>query len=132
MSSLTEPRRGHTARLPGRLSDVRWLLPRGGGGRNRAPTPRSIFFGDSGGLAIEETNSVETALCFISEAGSWGWEWGGRTPVQRPTPHPDSQQARAFLGEERGLPAETAQSAQTVILKWVTGGLSSVALIKYG
>ena len=47
-------------------------------------------------------------------------------------PTPESQWARAFPGEERGLPAETAQSAQTVILKWVTGGLTSVTLITYG
>ena len=44
-------------------------------------------------------------------------------------PTPKSQRARAFPGEERGLPAETVQSAQTVILKWVTGGLTSVTLI---
>ena len=55
---------------------------------------------------------------------------GGRTPVQRPTPHPtDNQGARAFIDGGRGLHAETAQSALRVVLKLVIGGLTSVILI---
>lgn len=80
-------------------------------------------------MAIKKTRSAEKALCSISEAGNWEWEWGAQTPVPRPTPHVESQRARAFLGEGRGRPAETAQSARAVVLKWVTGGLTSVTLI---
>ena len=43
----------------------------------------------------------------------------GGTPVQRQPPNPgtDNQWARAFVDGGRGLCAETAQSALTVILK---------------
>ena len=62
-----------------------------------------------------------------------GWQLGmgvGRADsCPKADSPPLSQRARAFPGEERGLPAETVQSAQTVILKWVTGGLTSVTLI---
>ena len=67
--------------------------------------------------------------CFILEASNW---WGGRIPVQRPTPPmppTNNQGARAFIGEGRGLHAETARSALTVILKLVIGGLPSVILV---
>ena len=46
-----------------------------------------------------------------------------------PPPPTDSQGARAFTGEGRRLHAETAQSALTIILKLVIGGLTSVILI---
>ena len=58
---------------------------------------------------------------------------GGRTPVQRPTPpSPDNQGARAFIDRGRGLHAETAQPALTVILKLVISGLTSVISIVLG
>ena len=47
-------------------------------------------------------------------------------------PPPDNQGARALIDRGRGLCAETAQSAQTVILKLVLGGLTSVILIVLG
>ena len=51
-------------------------------------------------------------------------------PVQRPTPPTnDNQGARAFIGEGRGLRAETAQAALTFILNLVIDGLTSVLLI---
>ena len=54
------------------------------------------------------------ALLWMLSAGGGG----GRTPVQRPTPpSPDNQGARAFVDRGRGLHAETAQPALTVILK---------------
>ena len=57
----------------------------------------------------------------------------GRTPVQRPTPpSPDNQGARAFIDRGRELHAETIQSALTVILKLVIGGLTSVISIVSG
>ena len=70
---------------------------------------------------------MERKVCFTLDAGNW---WGGWTPVQRPTsPTPDSQWARAFIDRGRRLRAETAQSALTVILKLVIGGLTSVISI---
>ena len=45
---------------------------------------------------------------------------------------PNKQWTRAFIDRRRGLHAETAQSALTVILKLVIGGLSSVILIVLG
>ena len=63
---------------------------------------------------------------FISEAGN---QWGGRTPVQRPTPPRDNQWARDFIDGRRGLRAETAQSALTVILKLVMGWSDRIILI---
>ena len=53
-------------------------------------------------------------------------------PVQRPTPRPDNQGARAFIDRGRGLHVETAQSALTVILNLVISGLTSVILIVLG
>ena len=66
---------------------------------------------------------------------TWG---GGWTSVQRPTPpHPpphthSNRGARAFIDRRRGLHAETAQSALTVIFRLVIGGLTSVILIVLG
>ena len=67
---------------------------------------------------------------FWRPAGQLGG--AGRTPVQRPTPPTDNQCARAFIGQGRGLHAETAQSALTVILTLVIGGLIRVILIVLG
>ena len=53
-------------------------------------------------------------------------------PVQRLTPPANNQGARAYIDRGRGLHAETAQSAPTVILKLVIGGLTSVILIVLG
>ena len=69
---------------------------------------------------------MERKVCFILDAGNQG---RGQTPVQRPTPLPDNQWARAFIDGGRGLRAETSQSALTVILKLVISGLTSVILI---
>ena len=70
---------------------------------------------------------------------TWGEGW---TSVQRPTPptttthtrtHTHSNRgARAFIDRRRGLHAETAQSALTVIFRLVIGGLTSVILIVLG
>ena len=77
-----------------------------------------------GAKANKVARLVEGKVCFIVEAGNWGWgveEWGGRqTRIQRPAPHTDNQRARAFIDGGRVLHAETAQSALTVILKLVT------------
>ena len=53
------------------------------------------------------------------------------TPVQRLTPLPatDNQWERTFIDRGRELYAETAQSALTVILKLIIGGLTNVILI---
>ena len=73
---------------------------------------------------------MERTVCFILDAGNR--RWGRQIPVQRLTPLPDSQGARAFIDRGRRLHEETAQSALTVILKLVTGGLTSVILIVLG
>ena len=62
---------------------------------------------------------MERKVCFISEASNRGGAWGGRNPLQRLTPPTDNQCARAFIDGGRGLHAETAQSALTVLLKLV-------------
>ena len=76
--------------------------------------------------AVKKNRLMERKVCFILDAGNQG---RGQTPVQRPTPFPDNQWARAFIDGGRGLCAETAQSALTVILKLVISGLTSVILI---
>ena len=72
---------------------------------------------------------VESKVCFILDAGNWREV---QTRVQRPTHPPDNQRARAFIGKERVLHAETAQAALTVIEKLVIGGLTSTILIVLG
>ena len=70
---------------------------------------------------------MERKVCFMLDASS---QWGRWTPVPRPFPHPpDTQWARASVGRGRGLRADRAQSALTVILKLVIGGLTSIILI---
>ena len=73
---------------------------------------------------------MDRKVCFILDAGNWeGW---GQTPVQSSTPPtPDNQWARAFRGRGRGLHTETAQSALTVALKLVIGGLTIIILIVF-
>ena len=69
--------------------------------------------------------------------GTFGLFWmqvcvlGGRwIPVQRLTPPPLTMGGQELL--QRGLHVETVQSALTVILKLVIGGLTSVILIVLG
>ena len=68
-------------------------------------------------------------VCFILEAGKWWLEVGGWTPVRRLAPLPGQPVGKSFDKHREGLHAETAESALTVILKLVTGGLTSVILI---
>ena len=70
-------------------------------------------------------------VCFILEAGKWWLEVGGWTSVQRSVPLPGQPVGESFYRHREGLHAETAQSALTVILKLVTGGLTSIILFKY-
>ena len=62
-------------------------------------------------------------ICFIWGASNWGGGRADSCPKADswlfPHPHPDNQWARTFIGWRRGLHAETAQSALTVILKLV-------------
>ena len=64
--------------------------------------------------------------CFILDSGLDGE--GGRLSKEL-LPTIDNQGARAFIGWGRGLHAETAQSALTVILKLVIGGWTSIILV---
>ena len=60
----------------------------------------------------------------------WGLGKGkGRLLSKGRLPSTDNQWARAFIDGERGLHAETAQSALMVILKLVIGGLTSIISI---
>ena len=72
---------------------------------------------------------VERKVCFISDAGNW------RGSVKRVDICPkadsrsaDDQWSRALIDRRRVLHAETVQSALTVILKLVIGGLTSIIL----
>ena len=56
----------------------------------------------------------------------------GWTSVQRLTPGPATSGARAFTDGRRGLQAETAQFALTVIFKLIIGGLTSIILVILG
>ena len=56
--------------------------------------------------------------------GGWQWGFGGEgrvdsCPKADSPPHPTTSRARAFIDRRRGLRAETAQAALTVILKSV-------------
>ena len=76
---------------------------------------------------------MERKVCFILDASTQG-VGGGQMLVQRltPPPLPDNQGAIAFIDRGKGLHAETAQSALTVILKLVTGHLTSLNLMVLG
>ena len=63
--------------------------------------------------------------------GRWEGEGGHLSKGQLSSPA-DKQGARAFIGGGRGLQAETAQSALTVILKLVISGLTYITLIVLG
>ena len=67
----------------------------------------------------KEARLVERKVCFILDAGSWGWGKGGRLSKGR-LPPSYNQPARAFIDGGRGLHAGTAQSALTGVLKLVT------------
>ena len=67
---------------------------------------------------------MEKKVYFISEASTQGKRKG----LSR-TQHPDSQGARDFVDRGRGLHAETAHSALTIILKLVIRGLTWAILI---
>ena len=76
--------------------------------------------------ANKEARLVERKVCFILDASN---RRGGRTSVQRATPHHWRSVGKSFYRWREGLHVETAQSALTVILKLVIGGLTSVILI---
>ena len=68
----------------------------------------------------KEARLVKSKVCFILDAGNGDEEWvveGGRLSKGLTPSPPDNQWARAFMDRGRGLHAETAQSALTVILK---------------
>ena len=69
--------------------------------------------------ASREARLMDRNVCLISDASNSGSGGKGSTRVQRPDPPTDNQGARAFIGWGRGLHAETAQSAPTIILKLV-------------
>ena len=87
--------------------------------------------------ANKQARSVERKVCFISDATNLG-RWGGHLskgwlpPPPSPHTHMATSGARAFIARRRGLHAETAQPALTVIFRLVISGLTSVILIVLG
>ena len=74
---------------------------------------------------------IEREVCFLLDASHWDWGGGVWVLVQRlnsPRP-PDNQWARVFMDRGRGLHAERAHSALTVLLKLVISGLIANLLI---
>ena len=64
-------------------------------------------------------------MCFISNAGNLG-RWRGDSCPKANFPHTGNQWIRAFIGRGRGLHAETALPAQTVIFQLVIVGLTAI------
>ena len=82
-------------------------------------------------LKSQQRGQVDRKVCFILYASKQGWCWEGRRLFkgQLSSQPSDNQEARAFTDRGRELHAETAESARTVILKLVIGGLTSMILI---
>ena len=75
---------------------------------------------------INRPGGKESLLYF----GCWQRGWGRTDVCPKVVPPPlTTRGARAFIDWGRGLHAETAQSALTIIFKLVTGGLTSFILI---
>ena len=74
---------------------------------------------------------MQRTVCLVLVAGTRVAGGGDTCPkADSPTSPPQTVGgARAFTGRGRGLRVETAQSALTVILKLVIGGLTSIILI---
>ena len=71
---------------------------------------------------------MERKVCFISVTGNWGWGFEGVgtgrvDSCPKVNSPPENEWARAITGGGRGLHVEKVQSALTVILKLVIGGL---------
>ena len=69
--------------------------------------------------ASKETRLVKRKVCLIFYAGNWGESEGGGHLSKDLLSLTGNQWARAFIDRGRGLHAESAQSALTVILKLV-------------
>ena len=82
--------------------------------------------------ANKEARLVERKVCFISDAGNWGWRVADTCPKSNFAPAPDSGSLYRPSTGERGLRAETAQSSLTVIFKLVISGLTSITLVVLG
>ena len=99
-----------------------------------------LFLGGNPGLvachskANKEATLVERKVCFIMDAGIWGKVGVGWTLSKDWLLHftPSNQGARTFIDREKGLHAETIQSALTIILKLVISGLTIIILIVSG
>ena len=76
----------------------------------------------------KQANKQERKVCFISDARNWGQ---GHVCPKANSPR-DNQQARVFIDRQRGLHAESVQSALTVIFKLVMDGLTRVILVVLG
>ena len=77
----------------------------------------------------EEARLMKKNICFLMPTTRVR---RGRTHIQRLSLTPENQGARLFIHRERGLHAETDQSALTVILKLVISSLTSIFLTVWG
>ena len=76
--------------------------------------------------AIKEARLVEREFCFVLDAGNWEMR-RRQTPVQRPAAPTDSGQELSEA--EGGDHVQKQPSALTVVLKWVSGGLTSILIV---
>ena len=83
----------------------------------------------SGFSPLQSQVGGKESLFQIPATGGGG---GGWTSVQRSTPHTGNQWARAFIDRRRGLLAERAESALTVIFRLGISGLISIILVVLG
>ena len=94
------------------------------------PFPSSDKYSCSPSKSIKEARLVERKVGFLRDAGNKLGDADRVLSKGQLFPHPtDNQWARASIYERRGLHAETAQSALTVILKTVIRGQISIILI---
>ena len=76
---------------------------------------------------------MERKVCFILDAVTGVWGRADASPKSHSLPlPPDNQWARTFIDQWQGPHGETVQSALIVILKLVTGSLTSIILIVLG
>ena len=85
--------------------------------------------------ANKQASLVEGNICFISDAGNWGWKVSDICPKvdSHPYPHPQQAGGKSFYRQKRGwLHAEIKQSSLTVIFKLVISGLTNMILVVLG
>ena len=81
----------------------------------------------------KQAGLVERKVCFISDAGNWGWGVGGWTSVHRPIPPTDKQGIRAFIDRVGiGVTCRNSTVISDSHLQLVISGLTSIMLLVLG